>query len=137
MTYFFPISYQNPTVCPLSVCSKEVFDYPLLLTQNNMYPCRDGRLTVGDEIVNVNCQRLRGLSMASGIDRPLNLRPLTLTILSQNLSAQFVFPSPKILDFNEKKYSLDVRSPCVVRKFLITLYYSLKISLQGWSANRR
>ena len=27
-------------------------------------------------------------------------------------SAQFVCPSPKVLDFNEKKASLSVRSPC-------------------------
>ena len=31
--------------------------------------------------------------------------------LSQNLSAQFVFPSPKVLDFNEKKASFGVGSP--------------------------
>ena len=32
--------------------------------------------------------------------------------MPQNLSAQFVCPSPKVLDFNEKKASLGVRSPC-------------------------
>ena len=32
--------------------------------------------------------------------------------MPQNLSAQFVFPSCKVLDFNEKKASLGVRSPC-------------------------
>ena len=31
--------------------------------------------------------------------------------IPQNLSAQFVCPSPKVLDFNEKKASLGVRSP--------------------------
>ena len=35
--------------------------------------------------------------------------------MPQNLSAQFVCPGPKILDFNEKKASLVVRSPwCTV-----------------------
>ena len=29
------------------------------------YKCRDGRLQIGDEIVNVNGRRLRGLSMDS------------------------------------------------------------------------
>ena len=32
--------------------------------------------------------------------------------IPQNLSAQFVCPSPKVWDFNEKKASLGVRSPC-------------------------
>ena len=32
--------------------------------------------------------------------------------MSQKLSAQFVCPSPKVLDFNEKKTSLGVRSLC-------------------------
>ena len=32
--------------------------------------------------------------------------------MPQNLNAQFVCPSPKNLDFNEKKASLGVRSPC-------------------------
>ena len=32
--------------------------------------------------------------------------------MPQNLSVQFVCPSPKVLDFNEKKASLGVRSPC-------------------------
>ena len=31
---------------------------------------------------------------------------------AQNLFAQFVLPSPKVLDFNEKKASLGVRSQC-------------------------
>ena len=31
--------------------------------------------------------------------------------MPQNLSAQFVCPSPKVLDFNENKASLGVRSP--------------------------
>ena len=31
----------------------------------------------------------------------------------QNLFAQFVGPSPKVLDFNEKKASLGVRSPWI------------------------
>ena len=31
--------------------------------------------------------------------------------MPQNLSAQFVCPSPKVLDFNEKKTSLGVCSP--------------------------
>jgi hypothetical protein len=30
----------------------------------------------------------------------------------QNLSAQFVCPSPKVLDFNEKKASLGAHIPC-------------------------
>ena len=33
----------------------------------------------------------------------------------QNLSAQFVSQSPKVLDFNEKTASLGVRSPWYVR----------------------
>ena len=33
--------------------------------------------------------------------------------MPQNLSDQFVCPSPKVLDFNEKKVSLGVRSPCL------------------------
>ena len=32
--------------------------------------------------------------------------------MPQNLSAQFVCPSPKVLDFNKKGASLGVRSPC-------------------------
>ena len=31
--------------------------------------------------------------------------------MPQNLAAQFVCPSPKVLDFNEKKASLGVGSP--------------------------
>jgi hypothetical protein len=31
--------------------------------------------------------------------------------MPQNLSAQFVCPIPKVLDFNEKKASLGVHSP--------------------------
>ena len=45
---------------------------------------------------------------------------LEIPQMPQNLSAQFVYPwtksmvypSPKVLDFNEKKASLGVRSPC-------------------------
>ena len=36
--------------------------------------------------------------------------------MPQNLSAQFACPSPKVLDFDEKKASLGVRSPCLRRK---------------------
>ena len=35
--------------------------------------------------------------------------------MPQNLSALFVCPNPKVLDFNEKKASLGVRSPCQVQ----------------------
>jgi hypothetical protein len=35
---------------------------------------------------------------------------LKIPQMPQNLSAQFVCPSPKVLDFNEKKASLIVRS---------------------------
>ena len=34
--------------------------------------------------------------------------------MPQNLSAQFVCPSPKVWDFDEKKASLGVGSPCCV-----------------------
>ena len=33
--------------------------------------------------------------------------------IPQNLFAQIVCPSPKVWDFDEKKASLGVRSPCV------------------------
>ena len=33
--------------------------------------------------------------------------------MPQNLSAQIVCPSPKVWDFDEKKASLGVRSPCL------------------------
>ena len=33
------------------------------------------------------------------------------TQMPQNLSTQIVYPHPKLLDFNEKKASLGVRSP--------------------------
>ena len=42
----------------------------------------------------------------------LRVRP---KILPQNLCAQFVFPSPKVWGFNEKKASLGVRSPWIKR----------------------
>ena len=38
---------------------------------------------------------------------------LKIPRIPQNLSAQFVCPSPKVLDFNEKKVKLGVRSPCL------------------------
>ena len=37
--------------------------------------------------------------------------PKITRIYLLNLSAQFVCPSPKVLDFNEKKASLGIRSP--------------------------
>jgi hypothetical protein len=39
-----------------------------------------------------------------------------MTKMPQNLFAQFVWPSPKILDFNEK-VSLGIRSPCPTAQF--------------------
>ena len=36
---------------------------------------------------------------------------LAVSQMPQNLSAQFVCPSPKVLDFDEKKASLGLRSP--------------------------
>ena len=41
---------------------------------------------------------------------------------AKNVSAQIVYPSPKIWDFDEKKASLGVLSPCVrLNKHKITL----------------
>ena len=54
------------------------------------------------------------------MDKGLNAPNWVLTVwpkipkILQNLSAQFLCPSPKVLDFNEKNASLGVRSPWVV-----------------------
>jgi hypothetical protein len=52
--------------------------------------------------------------------------------MPQSLSAQFVCPSPKILDFKGKKASLGVRSPCIIcnkknQTNKQTTYYAEKI----------
>ena len=41
--------------------------------------------------------------------------------MSRNLSAQFVCPSPKVWDFNQKKASLGVRSPWFFFPFYVSL----------------
>ena len=48
--------------------------------------------------------------MAKGLTVP-KLVLINRLKIPQNLSAQFVCSSPKVLDFNEKKASLGVRSP--------------------------
>ena len=55
--------------------------------------------------------------MIENMDKELTVPKLVLIVwpkipqIPQNLSAQFVCPSPKVLDFNEKKASLGVHSP--------------------------
>ena len=56
--------------------------------------------------------------------------------MPQNLSAPFVCPSPKVIDFNKKKASMDVRSPCRSAcpwfKWFLELWNYLKIVLNPW-----
>ena len=51
----------------------------------------------------------------------------------QNLFVQFVCPSPKVLDFHEKKASLGVHSPCLLltagHKSAITDHSAMAVQL--------
>ena len=59
----FHVSGGPPVLGVHSPCVVRMFLITLYYSLKILYPCRDGRLTVGDEIVNVNGRRLRGLSM--------------------------------------------------------------------------
>ena len=48
--------------------------------------------------------------MGKGLTSVLIFQP-KIPLMTQNLFAQFVCPSLKVLDFNEKKALLEVRSP--------------------------
>ena len=50
--------------------------------------------------------------------------------MPQNLSVQFVCPSPKVLDINEKKASSGVRSPWVKSKKVGRMMYYVLVKVK-------
>ena len=53
---------------------------------------------------------------------------LKIPQMPQNLSGQFVCPSPKVLDYKEKRASLGVRSPC---PSVLGNYWTVQISVNA------